>query len=160
MSVNIFQNNALKKIAGNYAIDSSLSTTSDNAVQNKVITSAINDINSKVGTGTLDVGSDCVSGINTLNTHLSANRLNAEVDISPYVEGVSAYTCPSDGYFHVSANGVGTYANGYVNHFNSMLVYGTSEGAFTKTTMFVKKGMLLSCAIGTSGYAIFRPIIN
>ena len=71
MSVNIFQNNALKKIAGNYAIDSSLSTTSDNAVQNKVVTSAINDINSKVGTGTLDVGSDCVSGINTLNTQLN-----------------------------------------------------------------------------------------
>ena len=72
MSVNIFQNNALKKIAGNYVIDSSLSTTSKNAVQNKVITSAINGINSKVGTGTLDVGSDCVSGINTLNTHLFA----------------------------------------------------------------------------------------
>ena len=71
MSVNIFQNNALKKIAGNYVIDSSLSTTSKNAVQNKVITSAINGINSKVGTGTLDVGSDCVSGINTLNTQLT-----------------------------------------------------------------------------------------
>ena len=79
MSVNIFQNNALKKIAGNYAIDSSLSTTSDNAVQNKVVTSAINDINSKVGTGTLDVGSDCVSGINTLNTQLTA--LDNSIDL-------------------------------------------------------------------------------
>jgi len=41
MSVNIFQNNALKKIAGNYAIDSSLSATSENAVMNKVVTAAL-----------------------------------------------------------------------------------------------------------------------
>ena len=102
MSVNIFQNNALKKIAGNYAIDSSLSTTSDNAVQNKVITSAINDINSKVGTGTLDVGSDCVSGINTLNTHLS-DKIGVESvkTIVPSTDNTNAYFNYPSGYSQI-----------------------------------------------------------
>ncbi len=53
-----------------------------------VLDNQVGAISSKVGTGVLDVGNDCVDGINTLNTHLTRTRIAhgdyANLDISLY----------------------------------------------------------------------------
>lgn len=48
MSLNIYENGELKKVAGSYKVDSFLSDESKNAVQNKVVKHAIDEVNTSV----------------------------------------------------------------------------------------------------------------
>lgn len=123
-------------------------------------------VSSKVGTGVLDVGNDCVDGINTLNTHLTpvesrvtANALGVAIDTHTYTEN-NPYICPSDGYFMYgnSYTTPGT-ANFYIaspNGSNPLLLVAISSTTNSdRRAVFVKKGMRIYQLSATTGNSLF-----
>lgn len=118
-------------------------------------------ISTKVGTGVLDVGSNCVDGINTLNTHLSASRLGTSVDLTN-VSGT--YTCPSDGYLYARTTATANMrAFVYVD---SIILFGLNNGSNALSqfnTLFVRKGTTISLIPDTpanTGFIEYFPFIN
>ena len=102
-------------------------------------------ISTKVGTGVLDVGSNCVDGINTLNTHLSdmgASEFPSDgVDIRNYTSA-NPYEAPSDGFMYL---GVGAGTNGLAwvkgsNAGSGVCAMGGTQGFWS---CYVRKGMLV-----------------
>lgn len=71
-----------------------------------VLDNQVGAVSSKVGTGVLDVGNDCVDGINTLNTQLSS--LENKPHYSDYVSAVTGnyeYTATKAGNYYVFIHG-------------------------------------------------------
>ena len=87
------------------------------------VTNLSNDVSalsSKVGTGTLTVGDDCVDGINTLNTHLL--RINNYIDTP-----VQTVAMTYDGYFvkNISVNvptGFEIIGVSFIDYLNSAVI--------------------------------------
>ena len=84
MSVNQFKDNALVKIAGRAFLDTELSETSVNGLQNKIITAHINQINQdlseligKVGNGMRCIKYGTISVTSTIT-------LDEEIDVDKY----------------------------------------------------------------------------
>lgn len=70
MSLNIYENGELKKVAGSYKVDSVLSNESKNAVQNKVIKHAIDDKQSKTDAELTTESKEIVGAVNELNKNI------------------------------------------------------------------------------------------
>lgn len=82
MSVNIYTENGLKRIAGNGGgeIDAELSETSENPVQNKIITEELNNIKKSVGDGKRDVANAITAKGVTTATDASFATLVDNID--------------------------------------------------------------------------------
>lgn len=93
-------------------------------------------VSSKVGTGVLDVGNDCVDGINTLNTHLtdlSANDIVGFDNLNYNTE----YIAPTDGYVWTnSSRHSGNVVYVEIGNTNKFSIGGMSN----ITSTFIRKG--------------------
>lgn len=107
-------------------------------------------LSSKVGTGTLTIGNDCVDGINTLNTHLTQVEDRVEpcelgnVYNFPATDGAT-YVAPKDGYIFVSGGGTVSVLDTYAQ---------VSSISNSDNMVFIRKGMTIKRK-GSIGYCRF-----
>ena len=114
----------------------------------------ISALSSKVGTGTLTVGNDCVDGINTLNTDLSdiesGFSFSTDTSYTALNESISynsSYTALADGMYSITI--IQSGVNGAAIYFDSertqVIVgsYGVSSGQRTDFLVPLKKGVTI-----------------
>lgn len=106
----------------------------------------VSELSSKVGTGTLTVGNDCVDGINTLNTHLSTKASITQLN-----------TKQNKKWNHIadSINGAQSQAYSLANYEEVKLcIYGTVNGTqLSFTESFPKEFVSSSRTLrGAGGY--------
>lgn len=121
-----------------------------------VLDNQVGAISSKVGTGVLDVGSDCVDGINTLNTTLTDKADNTYVKAnelgSATVIGTAIVTVDSDGYIEVNNDSAYIYGATINNR-----VCISALGSTAYNSCFVRKGMRVQ-RVSTTGTLKFFPL--
>lgn len=118
-------------------------------------------LSSKVGTGTLTVGDDCVDGINTLNTHFTKHTLGTPVDISSYTS--TAYVCPSEGIVTCAVtNNVTTAYAVLQDGDNTGITLCSSVGngnLHNVASLAVREGQKVICIANTTFEASFIPYV-
>lgn len=76
---------------------------------------------------------------------ISSNTFGAEVDIYSSATSSSGYTAPSDGYvtFQNYNSASGRDMSLSINGVEMMYLYSTYFASYSKTSLFVKKGMVI-----------------
>lgn len=106
--------------------------------------SDVNGLQTEIGdltTLNTTVKTDVVSAINEVNGRVDAYIISESVN----VKGEQSYTIPSDGYLRL-ANNSSTSGDALIklNTFNILKASYDKMGAYDLTTIFVKKGMVLT----------------
>ena len=154
-------------MGGSVTIDSTLSKTSTNAVQNKAVTGNILNSLAEVSAATQQNTIAGALALKEVNSSLTANNSDGTfIDLSMYTSKMNMYTFTSDGYLYMQFDGAKlTYTRVNLHSANNKLIaslctagIGGEDNMYSNDikSIFVKKGMKVYIAHNTSNNNLIR----